>query len=93
MLNFVLKNVDGPMLFWEKLKKKTFVLEKLLNCFFVFFLAVYVIFDLALYEVFAVFVGYKHLNAGMNWKLSECRNFAGYKHMLFCAGKDCMINV
>ena len=34
----------------------------------------YVIFDLALYEFFAVFAGYKHLNGGMNWKFSVCRN-------------------
>ena len=32
--------------------------------FLFFFLAVYVIFDLALYEVFAVFAGYKHLISG-----------------------------
>ena len=68
--------------------------------FLFFFLAVYVIFDLALYEVFAVFARYKHLNAGMNWKLSVCRNllygFLVIENFLvsaICAGKDCMINV
>ena len=60
----------------------------------------YVIFDLAPYEVFAVFAGYKHLNAGMNWKLSVCRNLLygflvieNFVVSAICAGKDCMINV
>ena len=67
---------------------------------FFFFLAVYVIFDLALYEFFAVFAGYKHLNAGMNWKLSVCRNLLygflvieNFVVSAICAGKVCMINV
>ena len=57
-VNFVLKNVDVPMLFWAKLKKNICIgiTAEWLFCFF--FLAVYVIFDLALYEFFGVFAGY-----------------------------------
>ena len=64
---------------------------------FFFFLAVYVIFDLALYEFFA---RYKHLNGGMNRKFSVCRNLLygflvieNFVVSAICAGKVCMINV